>query len=207
VLLATSLSALAQNGPPSHDFIAARQSEVERMAELLYATHLNDGSWTRQEISHCQVFPHHAFARFDSAAVHGITAHFLAVYDLDHPPAHSLNKPWLGGVKLLLLNSRRLQDQDAGPLEPALIGVVNQLLLQEHVRNTPAVARCFVALSGEEPVPTTAAPDQLAVTPPAVDSVLTSLVSEPSVVRTESIVFDAKGQLTSATIDVHRIQP
>lgn len=210
VLIASTACALAQSESQSDAFIAARQPEVERIAELVYATHLNDRTWTRHEIRGCEVFAHHAFARFDSAPVHGVAAHLLAVYDLDHRPARSLDQPWQGGVKLVLMESRRLQDQNAGPREPALLTTVNQLLQQEHVRNSAAVARCVVALSGEVPAPSPVAPgDATAPTAPlpAVENVLTTLVGPPGLVRTESVSFDTNGVLTEATIEVHRVQP
>ena len=210
-LLVGSTAALpAQSGSTPAAFIAARQPEVDRIAAMVYATQLNDGRWTRHEVSGCEIFPHHAFARFDSSPVNGTSAHMLAIYDLRHPPARSLRQPWQGGVTLLLLESRRQQNQNAGPREPSLLTAVNRLIQQAHVHDTAAVARCIVGLSGEQPAPPTPAADgtiaPTASQPPAT-SVLTTLVSPAAWVRTESVTFDAYGIATEAAIEVHRVQP
>ena len=199
--------AFAQTALPA-DFMASRQAEVERQAETLYATRLDDGRWTRHDIQQCGAFKHHLFARFDSTPTKGVTTTFAVIYDLDRPPAQSTDKPWQGGTKLLRVSSSPKDQQDTNPSEDALIFAFNRAVAQENATTSTQkpsemdqleIARCFVSVSGNEPVTTPSAKDssEKDTQPPVkISSILIPLIGTPELKRMEYVDFDQKGSIT-----------
>ncbi len=207
-------SALTQSTPSPDQFIASRQSEVERMAEIFYNTHLDTGNWTKHDLPECSVLPHHAFVRFDSTAVNGAPASFLAIYDLNHPPARSKDQPWQGGITFVRVRPHQQSRQDTGPSPDYLIVAFNRALKQERavtsarppssVTDAQAIASCFIGISDNTPeTPIASESSAPYETPPLrISGLLIPLTGSSTLTRTQYINFDKDGLILEAGVSV-----
>jgi hypothetical protein len=211
-LLVCSCS-LAQRQSSISPFVASRQAEVDRMAEIFYNTRLNDGTWAKHELSDCSAFTHHAFARFDSNPSNGAAASFVAIYDLDHLPAPSMDQPWKGGITFIRTPPHQENRQDAGPSPDYLIAAFNRALKQERAANGSkhpatvpagqATAMCFVSLSGNTPETPFADDSPANDAPPTpISGILIPLRSSSTMARTQAINFDKDGSILDSSVSL-----
>ena len=214
-LLLSTPCLLAQTSSPATQFVAARQPEVERMAEIFYNTHLDKGAWARHDLPECAVLTHHAFVRFDGTLKNGTAASFLAIYDLDHAPARTKDQPWQGGVTLVRVAPAQQDRQDAGPSPDYLIVAFNRALQQEHktsvggasqtVSSAEAVARCFISVNGNFPEQTEAHTGA-ALSPEAshqpLSGVMIPLSGSSASARIQYVNFDKDGSILEAGVSL-----
>ena len=208
--------AAAQNGPSPAQFIASRQTEVERLAKALFSTQLNDGTWARHELPSCVQLPHHAFARFDETPASGPSAHFLAIYDLSKAPARPADKPWRGGILLLRVHPPSQNHVGSVPAEASFIEAFNRVLQQERAaqpQGTPdnfATANCFLRIAGNEPMapdPKNGLPETQDATATPIVAVVLPLKGDAGFLRSQYVKFDERGLITEAGIDVQPATP
>jgi hypothetical protein len=202
--------------------VEARQGEVERLAEAVYGIQLRQGQWTHSVISACPAFRRHAFARYERQDAREA---FMAIYDLDVPPAKQKGKPWLGGIVLLpLYGAHRGEQEKPVASSDAAVADFNKVWLDERSHQAhpdifpdltwSGVAGCYARIVGDQPLADSAMePNSSGIETQApgiafdlqgekVSDVLLPLVGTATTKRTMYVMFDANGLVTEAGVSV-----
>jgi hypothetical protein len=216
VLIAISAMCAEAQRVPAADLIASRQPEITSLGKIFYQVNLDDGSWTRQQISSCPAFSQHAFALFIRKDPGAANSKFLAIYKLNSVAAKSLDKPWQGGGLLFPLEEYRDSSKESRYDEQDLLTVFNRIWAEEHqagVAHQPAVgsvqmmmADCFIEISGEHRNKPISATDYSKSGSEPVSTMLIDLTGTDHFARTQSLQFGKNGLIEEAAVLVQRVK-
>jgi hypothetical protein len=215
-LIAISAICAEAQHVPATDLIVSRQPEITSLGKIFYQVNLDDGSWTRQQISSCPAFSQHAFALFTREEPGVANSKFLAIYKLNSVAAKSLDKPWQGGGLLFPLEEYRDSSKESRYDERDLLTVFNRIWTEEHragVLHQPPVgsvqmmmADCFIQISGEHRNKPLLATDYSKSGSEQVSTMLINLKGTDHFARTQSLQFGKDGLIEEAVVLVHRVQ-
>ncbi len=194
----------------SNTFMTARQAELERYGRLLFNVDFADGHWTHRPLSGCSLFTHHAFAVYERTE-RSSTDRFLVIYNLNTPPARSMDRPWEGGIVAAHLGSEWGTSSGTRPDEAELIVFFNRVLADERhtLHSTSALpasaelADCFTELAGEFNMRNKPS-DQANVSAsgPPISNIVSPIKSSSAMKRFQVIHFDRHGLIEDAHVSV-----
>ncbi len=201
---------VAQQETSGAALIESRQAEVPPQVKNLYGIDLRQGTWVHSQANICPAFPHHVFARYTRTDAAGNGLSFMAIYDTSIPAPRSPNKPWQGGVVFVPLHG----GLQGVPLERHGTMIIFNHMLAEELQSNPelkkrpdwnALADCYIALGGEQPLTLSDAGSQGAQPNSAalpISNMLIPLVSDGRKFRAVHIEFDEHGFVTGAEVSV-----
>ena len=203
------LPGFAQEPGSGSALIESRQAEVRQLGMMLYGINLDRGSWVHQQAPICPAFSHHVFARYDRRTSAGVDYSFMAIYNVDIPPAKSLMRPWQGGIVLVPLVGPGPAVERAGTITTFNHVWSDELQRSGHPDSFPGItwgglADCYLALANEQRGPRVETgpvddPSGIDLKKLPVHSVLVPLQPIGPRSRSVSIEFDGHGLITSAT--------